>query len=489
MSMIKKLAGETAIYGLSHILSRVLLFVIFTFYLTRRLGSTEYGIYSDMYSYVTVILTILVFRMDTALFRYGSRGDIQKVFNTGFIAVLGFCVIILLILLPFVDQFAAVLEYDESPHYIRWFAYILVLDAIAALVFARLRLQSRPIRFVIYKMINVGLTVIFVIAFLEFIPKYFPDLFEKLNHTLGVTRQIDYVFFSNLLASGAVLIAMIPEFRSFRFSFDTGLFKKMFWYSLPLVAVGIAGNVNQAFAAPLQKIFLGEETFANLGDVGIYGAAAKLAILLNLFTTAFNYAAEPFFFNNVDKKDSIKVYGKVALAFTIVACLVTLGLIFYLDVVILLLGDSYRSGASVVPILLFAYIFLGLYYNVSIWYKLKDKTHIGAVISFMGMFITLVVSIGLLPVIGYIASAWAALGCYVAMVVVGYFVGQKYYPIVYPVKTILTYIVATALISWSVLTLREQMELGALYFAIVTAVIVLCVFIVYKKEWKKILED
>lgn len=489
MSLLKKLAGETAIYGLSHILSRVLLFVVFTIYLTRRFDgdTTEYGIYTDMYSYAAVILTILVFRMDTAFFRYGSKGDLQKVFNTGFIGVLGFCLIILVILLFNIDSLARLLVYEESPHYIKWFAYILVLDAITALVFARLRLQSRPIRFMIYKLINVGLTLILVLAFLEFLPRYFPIAFEQLNSFLGVTRQIDYVFFANLVASGAVVLAMLPEFKTFTFSFDYLLFKKMFWYSLPLVAVALAGNINQAFAAPLQKYFLGDNILDNLANVGVYGAAAKLAILLNLFTTAFNYAAEPFFFNNADREDSIEVYGKVALAFTIVACLAALGLIFYIDVIIQLLEDSYQSGINVVPILLFAYIFLGLYYNVSIWYKLKDKTYIGALISFMGAFITIAFSLALLPKIGTVASAWAALACYISMVVVGYFIGQRYYPVNYPIKKILSYILATALLSVFALFLRPILGVSISYFTLISIIFLACIYTTYKLEWKRLM--
>ena len=490
MSLIKKLAGETAIYGISHILSRILLFVVFTFYLTRRFegDTSEYGIYTDMYSYAAVILTILVFRMDTAFFRFGSKGDIQKVFNTGFIGVVGFCLIVLLLLLPNVDLLARFLEYDESPHYIKWFAYILVLDAITALVFARLRLQSRPYRFMLYKLLNVGLTLILVLGFLEFLPNSFPTEFKRLNSFLGVSRQIDYVFFANLIASGVVVLAMLPEFRSFRFNFDKKLFNNMLWYALPLVAVALAGNINQAFAAPLQKYFLGEDIMDNLANAGVYGAAAKLAILLNLFTTAFNYAAEPFFFNNSERKDSMQIYGKVALAFTLVACLATLGLIFYIDVIILLLGDSYRSGINIVPILLFAYVFLGIYYNVSIWYKLKDKTYIGALISFLGAFITIGISLVLLPKIGTIASAWAALACYITMVVVGYFVGQKYYPVPYPVKRILTYLAITAFLALSVLYLRPVLGMSFVYFGLVTLLMSLIIYVLYKIEWKRLMD-
>ncbi|MEE9437705.1 MAG: polysaccharide biosynthesis C-terminal domain-containing protein [Saprospiraceae bacterium] len=491
MSLIKKLAGETVIYGLSHILSRVILFVVFTSYLTHKLSAdpSEYGIYSDMYSYATVILTILVFRMDTAFFRFGSKSnDLQKTFNTGFIAILVFCIIVLIILLPNIDRLSTWLHYNSSPHYIKWFAYILVLDAITALIFARLRLTSRPYRFMFYKLFNVGLTILIVLLFLEFLPRFYPDILTNINNYLGITRQIDYVFLANLIASAAVVIIMIPEFKSFKFSFDIALFKKMGWYALPLVAVGVAGNVNQAFAAPIQKLFLGDNIIENLASVGIYAAAAKLAILLNLFTTAFNYAAEPFFFKNADKKDSIKVYGKVALAFTIVACIVSLGLIFYIDLIILIIGEGYRSGVYVVPILLFAYIFLGLYYNVSIWYKLKDKTYIGAMISFVGMSITILMSIMLLPHIGAIGSAWAALLCYIVMVVLGYLIGQKYYPVDYPVVKILTYIATTALVSGLALYIRSIIGVSPIYFIGVTVCILGVLYWIYKREYKIITE-
>ena len=246
-------------------------------------------------------------------------------------------------------------------------------------------------------------------------------------------------------------------------------------------------NINQAFAAPLQKYFLGDDILDNLANAGVYGAAAKLAILLNLFTTAFNYAAEPFFFNNSEREDAVEVYGKVALAFTIVACLAALGIIFYIDVVILLLGDSYRSGINIVPILLFAYIFLGLYYNVSIWYKLKDKTYVGALISFMGAFITILISLLLLPKIGTVASAWAALTCYVCMVVVGYLVGQRYYPVNYPVFRILGYITITIVLALAALGLRPILDVSISYFAIITLTFLIYVIAVYKVEWKRLM--
>ena len=489
MSLIKKLAGQTAIYGLSNIISRVLLFIVFTIYLTRKFGKFEYGIYADMYSYATVILTILIFRMDTALFRYGKKEGMDKVFSTTFWTVLGISILALLFIVPLDDGIAEALTYRDSPHYVRWFVYFLIFDALAAPVFAKLRIENRPIRFVTLKFLNIILTAGFIIFFIEFLPNNMPDWYEFLTSFFGMTRQVDFVFLTNLLASGLVLLFMLPELRLLKFQFDTALFKKMFWYVVPLVFVAIAGNINQAFAAPLQKYFLGSDITENISNVAVYAAAAKLAILLNLFTSAFNYAAEPFFFNNADNKDSLKIYGKVALAFTIVACLGALALIFYIDVIILLLGENYRSGINVVPILLFAYIFLGLYYNVSIWYKLKDKTHIGAMISFAGVFSTIVISIILLPIIGAIASAWAALVCYIIMVVIGYVVGQKYYPVVYPVKSILSYILVTVILAVGSLYLRHLGLPNSYFYIIITLIFSLFSLFIYKREWKDIISQ
>ena len=489
MSLIKKLAGQTAIYGLSSIFSRVLLFIVFTIYLTRKFGKVEYGIYADMYSYAAVILTILTFRMDTALFRYGKKEGMDKVFSTTFWTVLGISIVSLVLILPFDNSIANALTYGDSPHYIRWFAYFLIFDALAAPVFAKLRIENRPIRFVIYKFLNIVLTAGLILFFIEFLPNNMADLYSSITSFFGMTRQVDFVFLTNLIASGLVLVFMIPELKSIKFQFDIVLFRKMFWYVVPLVFVAIAGNINQTFAAPLQKYFLGSDIVENISNVAVYAAAAKLAILLNLFTSAFNYAAEPFFFNNADNKDSLRIYGKVALAFTIVACLGALGLIFYIDVIILLLGENFRSGINVVPILLFAYIFLGLYYNVSIWYKLKDKTYIGAMISFVGILVTIVLSIVLLPHYGAIVSAWAALACYVVMVVIGYIVGQKYYPVAYPVKSILCYILITAILAIGSLYLRHLGLSNIYYYIIITLVFSLFTFLIYKREWKDILSQ
>ena len=443
MSVLKQLAGQTVIYGMSNILPRILHFVIFTIYLTYRFpNQVDFAVYLELYAYATIILVLLVYRMDTAFFRFGNKeAEKERAFSTAMIPLIFTVIISSGLMYVFHQELATLIDYDHKPEYIKWFALILGFDALVALPYAKMRLDQKPKKFLFYRLLNIIITVAVVLFFLEIAPGIGASDF--VNQIYKTENQIDYVFLANLIASAVVFLFMIPEFFKIKLQFDSTLWKKMFWYSLPLVLVGIAGNINQSFAAPIQKYFLGEDQIINMVNAGIYGAAAKMALLLNLFTVAFNYAAEPFFFNNADKKDAKKTYGLVALAFTITACLVILGITSYIDIVSNLLGPNYRAGVPVVPILLFAYLFLGLYYNFSIWYKLDDKTYWGAIISVIGAIITLIISITYLPSMGYVASAWAALVCYGVMTILGYVTGKKYYPIEYPLLKIVGYIIIT----------------------------------------------
>jgi len=488
MSLIKKLAGETVIYGLSHVLSRVINFAVMAPYLTRQFpkDSTEYGIYSEVYGYSAVLLTLLLFRLDTALFRFGSKStDINRTLGTALLPMGAGLLLILLLSIPFAGNVATYLGYSDAPHYVRWMVYILCFDALASMIYAKLRLESRPMRFLLFRLGSVLVNVLLIIIFYESIVS--SPTGQWLESSLGMVRKVDYVFLANLITSALTLLAMGFEYLKVKLHYDPVLIKKMLWYAAPLVIVGVAGNINQTFAAPIQKQFLGSDAMANLADAGVYAAASKLAILLSLFTTAFNYAAEPFFFKNVDRANATEVYGVVALAFTIVACLAALGIIAYLDVLILMFPKSYHVGAPVVPYLLLAYVLLGIYYNVSIWYKLKDRTHIGAIISVTGMAVTLGVSIMLLPRVGTIASAYAAVACYSVMVLICYFIGQRYFPVRYPVGRILAYIGVSALAAYGILQLKEVMT-PVYYYSMVTAVLIVLTGIAWLVDGRRVVK-
>ena len=471
MSIIKKLVGETLIYGMASIFPRLLNILMTLVYLTYRFKDTEdYGSYNEMYAYVTIFLTILVYRLDTAYFRYGSSLENKdNVFSTALIPVIVSAIVIVGVVLVYSQSIATWLSYEDKPHYIQWFALIIGFDAVATLFYGKFRLASQTKRFLFFRVANVVLTIIFILIFLEVIPRIAPEIGQNIASFFGVTKELDFVFLANLLASGSILLLLIPEFVKVKWSLDFSLLKKMLFYSFPLIVVGLAGNINQAFAVPLQKYFLGSDTAANLSDAGLYAAAAKIALLLNLFTVAFNYAAEPFFFNNAKEDKEKKAYGQVALAFTIVCVIVIIGIITFSGLAQYLVGSQYRASLNIVPWLLFAYFFLGLYYNVAIWFKLSDRTMVGAIISVSGAIITLVVSIYFLPRVGTIASAYAAVTTYAFMIVAGYLTGQRYYPIKYPIKKILTYVVVAVIMTVSLVLLRSQvntfvsMALGIVY--------------------------
>ncbi len=488
MSIIKKLAGETLIYGMASIFPRMLNILMTLVYLTYRFKDTEdYGSYNEMYAYVTIFLTILVYRLDTAYFRYGSRAeDKANVFSTALIPVIVSAVVVVGLVLLFSQSIADWLSYGDKPHYIQWFALIIGFDAIATLFYGKFRLASQPKRFLFFRVANVVLTIVFILLFLEVLPRIAPDLGQRIGVFFGATKELDFVFLANLLASGSILLLLIPEFVRVKWSLDFSLLKKMLFYSFPLIIVGLAGNINQAFAVPLQKYFLGADTAANLSDAGLYAAAAKIALLLNLFTVAFNYAAEPFFFNNAKEDKEKKAYGQVALAFTIVCVVVIIGIVTFSGLAQYLVGEKYRASLFIVPWLLFAYFFLGLYYNVAIWFKLSDKTIVGAMISVLGALITLFVSIYFLPRVGTIASAYAAVMTYAFMIVAGYLTGQRYYPIKYPVKKILSYVVVAAIMTISLVMLRSEVSMIASMAVGVIYLIGLITY-VWKHERKELL--
>jgi O-antigen/teichoic acid export membrane protein len=445
---LKKLAGETVLYGMSHILPRVLNFVIMTPYLTYKFDKTaDYGIFNDLYAYATIIISLMVFRMDTAYFRFASKEDKQneaQVYSNTFLIMATISTLVIICMLVFKQAIANYLGYPSQAYYVQWFAFILAFDAYTTLIYAKFRLESRPLKFMFYRLANVVFNVGFVILFLEILPRFSPSAKLYIDNLTSVHGDLDYVFFANLLASFVVFVMMIPEFFKLKLTINKNLIKNILAYSWPLVIIIVAGNINQYAAVPLQNFLLDGDIETRRSISGIFGAGAKLAILLSLFTTAFNYAAEPFFFNQAAKDKKYEMNGVVAKAFTIFSALVVIGIYFYIDIVLLIIGKNYRDGVQVVPVLLLSYLFLGLYYNFSIWYKLADKTIYGAYISIVSVVITLALSAILLPTIGMMGSAWASLACFIYMAVAGYILGQKHFPIQYPIKSIVNYCLLTA---------------------------------------------
>jgi len=490
MSFVKQLAGETAIYGISNILSRIVYFIFLTAYLTRVFSDRSlYGIHQDLYSYMALLLILFTYRMETAYFRMGSeKKDENKAFSTAFISICSTTVLLGSLMLVFRESLASLLEYVNQGIYIIYMILIIAFDAIAAIPFARLRLQKRPYRFAFIKVINVVATILLVIFFLEVCPFLIDRGFTFFEQIYRPENKLDLVIIANVISSGFVLILLIPQIFQERLIFDSLLLRKMLWYLLPLIIVSVAGVFNQSFSVPFLKYLLPGSNTSNLEDAAIFAAAAKIAILMNLFTQAFNYAAEPFFFSKSRDTDVKETYADVAQAFSLAACISMLVIALYVDIFKVILAPSYRSGLYIVPVLLLAYWFLGLYYNFSIWYKIEDKTYMGAIISCVGVFITLTIAILLIPDYGMIAMAWASLACYGFMAIASYATGQRYYPVQYPIGRILLYLLLTITTYCIYYFLTQSIPMNMVISFIVSTILLgSFIAIIYAIEKKKIL--
>ncbi len=458
MTLLRKLAGETAIYGFSYILSRVLHYILFTFYLTRVFNdqTSQYGIYRDLYFYVAIVLVILTFRMETTYFRY-AKEDRSKVTTMSMSFLLTLASLFLVGLWIFRGEVAAWMEYEGMTTHLMLLGSVLFFDVLCAVPFASLRQQNRPWVFMALKLGSIVLNIVFVLFFIELLPGLSEagGFFERIYRP---NDQLFYVFLSNMLASMVTFVGLLPFARSESFDWDFQFFKKMLRYSWPLVIVGVAGVINQSSYITFQKYILPNDITTNLSDGGKYAAAASLALLLNLFTIAFNYAAEPFFFAHKERPDSREVYADVALAFTIVGSTMMLFILAYMDLFQFILGSNFRAGLFVVPILLVAYLLLGIYYNLSAWYKLADRTRWGAWIAIGGAIITIVGNVLLIQRLEVIGSAWAALACYAFMCVASYLLGQKYFPIPYKIGRMAGWMIGAIIVYFIMEGIRGWVE-------------------------------
>ena len=445
MSKVRKLAGETVIYGLGSILPKVLNFLLLAPYLTRVLDQENYGIHGILYAYVALLISIFTLRLETAYFRFATIGeDKEKAFSSGFTTILIFSIFASFLIFLNAEWIASLITKAEDARYIKWFSIILLLDSAAALPFAKLRLENRALKFSAIKIINVLITALMIFAYISVFPRLESEFLSGFPFYYEEGKDLDYVFLANLVASAVVLLLMLPEIMKSKLGIDKALLKKMLIYSSPLILVGVAGAINQVF----DRVFVSKlvEGVDSVATSGAYNGAAKVAVIMSLFATAFNYAAEPFFFKSFKDKNSTEMYAHILKAFTIAGCIVFLTISLFLDQAKYLIGDGYWSALNIVPILLLAYLFLGIYYNISIWYKLKDKTYMGAIIAFCGAFVTIALNLILIPRIGYVGAAWSALGCYVIMCIMAYFTGRRHLEIPYEVGQILIYIIGAVVL-------------------------------------------
>ena len=432
---------------------------------TGKFSTSEYGEIVEMYSYVAFLVVLLTYGMETAYFRFQSKADSdhKTIFSTVLISLFSTTILFISFATFFASDIATLLKYPDNSEYVIWFAYIVGLDAISSIPMARLRIENKAIRFAAVNManilVNIGLNVFWIgyciPAYNAGESNFILDTFYSPNIGIG------YVFIANLFATIVKFLMVSPYFLKINFLFNTAILKNMLVYGGPLLIASIAIIINETSDKILLKWLLLEDMslFDAKAQVGIYGGVYKLSIIISLFIQAFRYAAEPFFFSQEKEKDSRETYALIMKYFVIVCSIIFLVVMLYLDQLKRFVNnEAYWEGLHIVPILLFANIFLGIFYNLSVWYKLNGKTKYGAMIAVIGAIITIVLNLILIPKIGYTGSAWATLACYATMAVISYLLGQKHYKIKYSLKSIFFYLGVALIFYWSSTLLNLEAE-------------------------------
>ena len=461
MAGLKSLAKETAIYGVSSIVGRFLNYLLVPVYtIALPASSGGYGVVTNIYAWVALILVLLTCGMETGFFRFANKGqdDPMRVYSTTLLSVsIGSLVFVALGLL-FLEPIAGWLEYGEHPWYIGMMMIVVAMDAIQSIPFAYLRYKKRPIKFAALKLLFIFLNIalnLFYYVILE-------------------GNDVGYAFLFNLVCTSVVMVCMIPELRGFTYVLDKELLKRMLRYSLPLVILGVAGILNQVADKIIFPFVYPDEAAATI-QLGIYGAASKIAMIMAMFTQAFRFAYEPFVFGKSKEKDSREMYAQAMKFFIIFTLLAFLAVMFYLDILRHVIGRDYWDGLRVVPIVMAAEIFMGIYFNLSFWYKLIDETRWGAYFSLTGCIILILMNIFLVPKYGYIACAWAGFTGYGVAMLLSYFVGQKKYPIQYDLKAIGMYVLLAAVLYVA----AEYVSIDNIYLRMAYRTVLLLLFIAY----------
>lgn len=450
---IKALAGQTVIYGMGTIVPRLLNYLLVPLYV-RVFAPGVYGQITDLYAWMAFLLALLTYGMETTFFRYTQKDDPDKVFNN-----IVSCIIVttgvFVVLYSFLYQdFAHAIHYEHNTQYVLFLGLIVALDALTAVPFAKLRRLNKAKLFTLIKIANVSLNIGLNLFFLLGIPETALAISDKLFGSQA--GLLVWVLISNVASSLLSLFLLLPQFRGYRFELDKSLIRPMLAYALPILLINLVGMVNEVadkilikYLTPipsteiLTALDMTPDEYA-LQQLGIYGANFKLAVLMTIFIQMFRYASEPFFFGKAKDRNAPELYAKVMTYFVIFCLFIFLGVMLYIDIFKYFVGrggSDYHEGLVIVPIVLIANMFYGIVFNLSIWFKLTDKTFSGTIISIVGACITLLCLFVLVPRIGYLGAAIAHLGCYTVMMLVSYFWGQKVFPVPYQVGRIMLYMV------------------------------------------------
>jgi O-antigen/teichoic acid export membrane protein len=479
MSLYKSLFKQTAIYGIATVLPRMLSFLLVRLY-TDYLPNNEYGEVSVIFSYLVFFNVVLSYGMETAFFRfYNTEEHKNKVISTATISLFWSTIGFLVLFLLFRKNLA--LWSEIKVEYIVFTIWILALDALAIIPFSKIRAEGRPIKYAVIKISNVVINLTLNIFFLAFLPKWAANTDNVFIQTIyHQDFQIGYIFVSNLIASLLTLLFVLPDYFKIKWQFDVELWKKMMQYGLPILVAGIAFAINEHF----DKILL-DWMHVDMADIGAYSACYKIGMVMVLFRTAYTLGIEPFFFSHAKNENAPQTYATITKYFVIFGSFICLGVIVFADGLKLILvnNQSYWSAMNIVPLIVLANFFLGIYTNLSVWYKLIDKTRIGAYISIVGAIVTLVLNLLLIPIISYMGSAIATIFAYGTMMFISYYMGQKKYPIPYDKKSIFTYLglaIVLSGLSFYIEIFRETYIFGI-------AAILFFAYFVYRNEKETIL--
>lgn len=441
MNPLKKLFGQTAVYGATSIIGRLINFLLTPIY-TRVLDEGAFGSFTEWYVYVSFLLILLTHGMETALFKFSKEENGKHVYETGLLSVLSISSVFLLVTLLFSSIIAGLLDYENHTEYVIWFALIIFFDSVVAVPFSKLRQQNKPEKYALFKLIsiflNVGLNLFFILYCPYVMENYSGGLKSFVDSIYSPDIGVGYIFISNLISSSFTFLLFSPDILSLKLSFNKELWKRMVQYSLPLTVAGFAGQINEVVDRLFLKFSLPEDIA--MSELGIYSACYKLALALYIFIQAFRLASEPFFFAQFKEDHAEKMYAATMKYFVVFSSLVGLMLLLYMDWVQHFIGKEFRVGIHVVPILILSYVFLGIIFNLSIWYKLTGKTKPGAFVSIFGAVVTIILNAILVPKFSYEGAAWATLICYFLTMLLSYFLGRHYYPVKYPMRKITFYL-------------------------------------------------
>jgi O-antigen/teichoic acid export membrane protein len=478
LQTIKRLAGETVLYGLGNIVPRLLNFILFPIH-TAIFNPEEYGVFTWLMAIVAILNIVYSFGMETAYFRFATKpgADEKKIFNLAQTAVIVISTFLSIAFITNASLLSSVLKIDGHSNYIIWLTIIMFIDNIVAIPFARLRLEKKAVLFSIYRISNVLILTALNLYFLYVI--YDPQI------------GIGYIFIANLIANAVYLIFFFKTFIKWRPTFDKEIFPTMIRYAYPIMLMGLAGMTNEFFSRLALDKWLPQNFYPGKNSeyaLGVFGACYKFSVFMNLTVQAFRMAAEPFFFSQATDKNSPSVFARVNHYFIIVACFIMLAISINIDVLkfLFLQQEKYWEGIAIIPPLLLGYLFLGVYYNFSVWFKLTDKTYFGTIITIGGAILTIVLNYLLIPVAGYLGSSWATALVYGSMALACYFIGQKYFPIPYHVAAGLAYIFITYILIYVVNALAFTNQWAATGFhGGILILYLMMIFILERKRWRQ----